>query len=54
MLQVTYQYLTKIFFISMNGDAAGKVTDLKASIYLSFDFSKYQITLESFEITHTG
>ncbi|KAJ8952618.1 hypothetical protein NQ317_000955 [Molorchus minor] len=50
----TYDYLTKIFLLSVDGQIIGKVEKLRINVQLSFNFTSYNATLDNFDITNTG
>ncbi|KAJ8918297.1 hypothetical protein NQ315_014167 [Exocentrus adspersus] len=53
-LMFTYKYHTEVFFLNSAGDTQGKVTNVRANIKFSFDFEKYEASLDSLDITDTG
>ncbi|KAJ8956929.1 hypothetical protein NQ318_014348, partial [Aromia moschata] len=53
-LMFIYKYHTKVTLLDISGDTQGKISDLRANVELTFDFTNYEASLTEFDIKDSG
>ncbi|XP_076254884.1 uncharacterized protein LOC143192930 [Rhynchophorus ferrugineus] len=53
-LMISYDYKTKVLLLTISGDVKAKISDVKLSLHLGFDFNSYEAFVDEIDVKNSG